>query len=521
MDRGKFIKRLIGWHKNDSHKRIIDSIEKLPRSEWDFEISGLYARALNNLDRYEEALDQLFMFQKEGREDGVWNFRVGYSLYYLNREAEAAEYFQKAIDFGDDGEDTREMLQRSIFEADRKKTADNITIYTAIGDFSRVKKALIARFFEAAKEAGNTADNENGAESFTIRFYDDAEITLSINTRGEYINRHISGMYTYFARAECKNTALHKSVLNQIRLCNCIIGCSFMQDDNENRAGFIYNAMFAAAKDINGIVLLRNMSLFSGDGKLLLSIEGASDFDEYNPIGNADFLDAGKEETVSDIARRRRSIAVLEKKGIPYIPHLPAAVLESDAKVRPPEEIAGRLFAMFAVCAYCEALNGGANRNQAQKYLHKVNAILNGGLDAHLTPKEKVFLSVDSPEQRDLVNFSWRYECCYALMWSLGFVKEPAYPEQVCNVSEIAETLWNQDGLPAFLALAKPRSEEEILDAADLILRYDWACVDARIHGKESPAGLNSEVVAEWHYAFNWLIGANNNADWDDISPDT
>jgi tetratricopeptide (TPR) repeat protein len=117
MDRADFIKQLNIWHENDEHQQIIDAIEKLPRDDWDFEISGLYARALNNLKRFKEALDQLNMFQNEGRENGVWNFRVGYSLYYLNREAEAAEYFQKAIDFGDNGEDTRLLLKHSLFEA--------------------------------------------------------------------------------------------------------------------------------------------------------------------------------------------------------------------------------------------------------------------------------------------------------------------------------------------------------------------------------------------------------------------
>jgi tetratricopeptide (TPR) repeat protein len=121
LNRGKLIEQLIFWHENNEHEQIISSIEKIPRNEWDFELSGLYARALNNLDHYQEALDLLMAFEHEGREDGVWNFRVGYSLYYLNREAEAAEYFQKAIDFGDDGEDTQEMLKRSIAEDLEKK----------------------------------------------------------------------------------------------------------------------------------------------------------------------------------------------------------------------------------------------------------------------------------------------------------------------------------------------------------------------------------------------------------------
>ncbi|MDR1419409.1 MAG: suppressor of fused domain protein [Treponema sp.] len=126
MDRISLIRRLHALHEEDEHGRILGELDGIPRSEWDFEISGLYARALNNEKRYEEALKLLLDFAEEGKNDGVWNFRVGYSLYYLEREEEAAAYFRKAIDYGDDCEDTREMLRYSLEEAEQKKrAADN------------------------------------------------------------------------------------------------------------------------------------------------------------------------------------------------------------------------------------------------------------------------------------------------------------------------------------------------------------------------------------------------------------
>jgi len=402
--------------------------------------------------------------------------------------------------------------------------ADNnkihITIYTVIGDFSRVKKALTCQFSSVSKNVGNSAI-ENGGEDFVIRLKDDSEIAFHVQSNKEVLGKQTVGMANFFAQVKCKNSKLHESILDQIRVFNCIIGSSFELDDNEDRSDFIVNTMFEVAKDINGIVLMPDMCLFNGDGKLLLSMEGESDFDEYTPVGNADFLDSGAEETQSDIARRERSIAVLEEKSIPYIPYLRAALMESEAKLRPPEEIARRLLAMFAVCVYCEARNGGETRDEAQKYLNKINDILNGEIDNVLTQEEKAFLAVEMPSQRALAKFGWRYECCYVLMWSLGLADDLAYPDKLCDVSGMAEIIWKQDELKNILESARPLPKEKILDAADLVLRYDWACVDARVNGRENPAGLNGEVVHEWHYAFNWLIGANGNADWDDISPDT
>ena len=94
-------------------------------------------------------------------------------------------------------------------------------------------------------------------------------------------------------------------------------------------------------------------------------------------------------------------------------------------------------------------------------------------------------------------------------------------PDQICDVSAMGEIIWRQESLKRFLDGTKPRTRDEIMDAADLALRYDWACVDARIEQQEPPAYLNDEVVVERHYAFNWLIGAYGDAGWDDVSTDT
>jgi hypothetical protein len=211
----------------------------------------------------------------------------------------------------------------------------------------------------------------------------------------------------------------------------------------------------------------------------------------------------------------------LKEKNIPYITHLHSAVSEDEARVRFAQEISERLFSVFALCVYSEGRSQGESWEEAQKYIHNIDKILGGNLDNVLSPEEKEFLSVKEPNQQSIAKFGWRYECCYVLMWALGLIEELAYPSDLCDVSSMAKLLFDTKNMKSFLESIKVRSHEKILDAADLILRYNWACVDARVKGKESPAGLNGEVVVEWHYAFNWLIGANQNADWDDIQTNT
>ena len=254
-------------------------------------------------------------------------------------------------------------------------------------------------------------------------------------------------------------------------------------------------------------------------GEMLASAP-KSDHEACTPIANSDHL-GSFEEAPADIARRARSIAALEEKGIPYMPELYVAVPEAEAKLRAPEEIARRLLAMFGVCVYSEARGGGEKWEGAQKYLRKIDALLGGGLDDALTPNEKTYLAEKKPAQQNLVNFSWRYECCHVLLWALGIFEELGWPDKICDVSRMGKLIWNLDGLADLLERAKMRSWEELLDAADLILRCDWACVDGRINGRENPAGLDGGVAMEWHRALEWLVGGCEGTDWDDVRTDT
>ena len=65
------------------------------------------------------------------------------------------------------------------------------------------------------------------------------------------------------------------------------------------------------------------------------------------------------------------------------------------------------------------------------------------------------------------------------------------------------------------------RPEKEILDEADLTLRYDCSLCGCTHSWAKAPTGIDGGIVIERHYAFNWIIGANNGADWDHIQPNT
>ena len=140
-------------------------------------------------------------------------------------------------------------------------------------------------------------------------------------------------------------------------------------------------------------------------------------------------------------------------------------------------------------------------------------------LDDDFTPKEKTLIQKARLSKRERAQFSWRYECYWVMLWALGYVPELGRPDHQCDVYNAVQVLLSRSSRE-FMKCAKLRPLAEILDKADLLYRYHWAVRQAWLEGKKAPAKLNRDVVEEWHYALNWLIGYSDQ-EWDDVSTDT
>ncbi len=140
-------------------------------------------------------------------------------------------------------------------------------------------------------------------------------------------------------------------------------------------------------------------------------------------------------------------------------------------------------------------------------------------ITAKLTPSEKAYATAKHPTEQQKIDANWRYESLHVMLWALGFIDSLSYPDQMCNVANDVKII---HGLTAqqFRKNAKLRTKKEILDQADLILRLDWACVDAQTKNKPAPANLDKGVVFERHHSLNWLINYMKQ-DWDDVTTDT
>jgi Domain of unknown function (DUF4272) len=212
----------------------------------------------------------------------------------------------------------------------------------------------------------------------------------------------------------------------------------------------------------------------------------------------------------SSIGRKHRSEAILQKEGVPFISHLPVIEDEAATQICSLESIAWRAMALSVVAVKAEGLEHERILEIIEQYK----------LEDTFTPKERMFVFDEVPSHHDCVQFIWRYESYWVLLWALSYVGELSRPDKICDVPR-AVSLMVDRSPEEFIRDAQIRSKSEILDAADLIFRYHWACVDARLNGGTIPEGLDCSVVFERHYALNWLIGYVGEDEWDDVPTNT
>ena len=104
------------WHEANEFTKIINALEALPAEERTPEIDSELARAYNNaaqIDQrayFERAVELLRPHAEHFAGDHLWNFRMGYALYYLDQEGRALPYFEAALAALPGDADTEQMI---------------------------------------------------------------------------------------------------------------------------------------------------------------------------------------------------------------------------------------------------------------------------------------------------------------------------------------------------------------------------------------------------------------------------
>lgn len=209
--------------------------------------------------------------------------------------------------------------------------------------------------------------------------------------------------------------------------------------------------------------------------------------------------------------RRKKSEDYCRAHGIPTYknPNSLFVPPEDSAVIRTKNEVIDRALALF----YIGLKSEGPEQNILDK-IYKGYSI-----STKLSPEEKAYVTARQPTEQQKIDANWRYESLHVMLWALGFIDSLSYPDKLCDVASDVKIIYGLTEAQ-FRQKAKLRSKKEILDQADLILRIDWACVEARVKNEQAPGKLDSGVVTERHHSLNWLISYMNQA-WDEVSTDT
>lgn len=215
--------------------------------------------------------------------------------------------------------------------------------------------------------------------------------------------------------------------------------------------------------------------------------------------------------------RKQNSIDILKSNNIPVLEGLPVIESYDEVVLRSKEDTAKRAVALCLVAVYAEGVCAGKNVSENQKFIRSL--IDRYEADTFFTEKENSFLNDNMPTIQTAIQFSWQYECYNVLLWALNFIDDLEYPNKICDVPNITKILNQYESFDDFLTATVVRDKEEILDEADLIYRYGWACVDARINNRTIES-IDSGVVVERHRALNWFINYMEQ-EWDEVTTDT
>lgn len=158
MNKEQFMQQIDQWFEADEHQKIADAILALPEGERDDELLGQLAVAYNNLSEYEEAIAVLEQLRPRLENTDKWQFRMGYALYYLDRNQEAKVAFTHCLMLNGEGEyteDCQEYLEW-IEEEMEYKQANNAQALFELFELMEDDPSLVC------PDRDNCCDNEGG-----------------------------------------------------------------------------------------------------------------------------------------------------------------------------------------------------------------------------------------------------------------------------------------------------------------------------------------------------------------------
>lgn len=205
--------------------------------------------------------------------------------------------------------------------------------------------------------------------------------------------------------------------------------------------------------------------------------------------------------------RKSKSEKRLKSLNVPINKHLPR--IEDVVSLRTKEEIINRMIPLTIVAA--KAME--APPEKIAEFIKRYHA------HDLFTDEEQKFIESKDLNQNEVIQYSWKLECIWLLLWSVNLLPDIDVPAKTCNAESVFETVFRHSK-QELLDQSTVRSISEILDNLDFVYRAHWAVREAQLNRLEIPSSLDEGVVYERHYTLNWLVNYMGQ-EWDDVGTDT
>ena len=138
-------------HDLEKYQEIIDLIEALPAEQLNTDLIGQLARAYNNVENYEKGLELLKTIEFEEGDSFLWNWRAGYSYFFLEDYTNAEKCFLKAYELDPSDDATCDFLKATYTSLSKLEGRNG-------NSEKAIEYALEAKKY--AKTRGNKIDTE-------------------------------------------------------------------------------------------------------------------------------------------------------------------------------------------------------------------------------------------------------------------------------------------------------------------------------------------------------------------------
>jgi hypothetical protein len=141
---------------------------------------------------------------------------------------------------------------------------------------------------------------------------------------------------------------------------------------------------------------------------------------------------------------------------------------------------------------------------------------------SELTPAELAYVSTHSPSEKQQIQATWESEALIVLLWAVGRVEKLPQANEQCDTALFQELLppFADMSVTEFIASAKRRSEDDLLNMAEELLELHWQARDADLNSKPVPTHVDIEIIQERHKAIYLIIGYEG-LPWDEVTTDT